>query len=303
MERFSYLHILPSSQSPFLQTPLAPHGVPSIIPPLKTRHPDPEALLHDREQELLVGQDLVTFKVNPRCWHWASREVHCPEAHFKLVPQSVPSNTKTSEGQEPEDPVQYSGMSHEVDAGRHWWVLDWYWHWLQHESFTSLFPHKTKISTSPTFFIFTTFQLTRKQHYWWICMLLDHSKSWIGFQGHILHLVPRSHCHTFVRFRLFFYPDLNIKQKRSAILLHAFFLPCKQVPMDGKVLQIVETEQGLNSWAETLLVGFMMYVPPASQTEALRGQQLHCDPLHWQLSALQSWFAPRKKSAWVTLHS
>lgn len=55
---------------------------------------------------------------------------------------------------------------------------------------------------------------------------------------------------------------------------------------------MVVIEHGLNELLETLLVGFMMYVPLASHVVSLSGQQEQDEPLHGQVSDVQSWMAP-----------
>ena len=58
--------------------------------------------------------------------------------------------------------------------------------------------------------------------------------------------------------------------------------------MDENSPQMVLIEQGLNDSVDTLLVGFMIYVPPASHSVSLKGQHWHDDPLQGHESDVQS---------------
>jgi len=65
-------------------------------------------------------------------------------------------------------------------------------------------------------------------------------------------------------------------------------LPWRHEPSSGKLVQMVVIEHGLKSFVDTLDVGFMMYVPPASHWVELRGQQIQLLPEHGQVLDVQS---------------
>lgn len=60
-------------------------------------------------------------------------------------------------------------------------------------------------------------------------------------------------------------------------------------------------EQGLKLLVLTLLVGFIMYVPPESHTDVLRGQQPQ-SPAQGHNCAVQSWIAPNPCPIYVAIN-
>lgn len=113
----------PSLHAPDTQLPPLPHGVPSIKLPLNNKHLPSGLLQSILHSSLLDLQDSVMFMTKPRDRHWASREVHWPDAQRLPSSQVLPSGMYTSSGQDAEWPVQCSEISQGVAAGRHMCVV------------------------------------------------------------------------------------------------------------------------------------------------------------------------------------